>query len=153
MLKAGRQADRLAFMQSGIIREFVLLEDKDITKWICTEGYFVLDMASFMFRVPARWNYQALTDCELFVLDHKDYINMGQHIKEWSELEKRFISKCFMVLEDRVITHLAMTAQERYQHLFNYNPYLFNQVPLQYLASMLGITPETLSRLRKKGAH
>jgi hypothetical protein len=57
------------------------------------------------------------------------------------------------VLEDRILTYLSMTAEERYNHLFNFNPELFNQVHLQYIASMLGMTPETLSRLRKKAAN
>lgn len=150
-LKKGGQSDRLAFVQSGIIREFVPVEGKEVTKWIATQGYFVVDLASFLFHQPARWNFQALTDCELYAIDHKNYQQLGQSVARWQELEKLFIAKCFTVLEDRIVTQLAMSAAERYQQLFQFNPELFNQVPLQYLASMLGMTPETLSRLRKKG--
>lgn len=149
-LKKGRQSDRLGFVQSGIAREFVILDGKEVTKWISTNGYFVVDLSSFMFHVPARWNIQALTDCELYVINNADYKKIGQVVSSWPELEKLFIAKCFTVLEDRIITHLSMTAEERYHQLFNFNKELFNQVPLQYLASMLGMTPETLSRLRKK---
>jgi CRP/FNR family transcriptional regulator, anaerobic regulatory protein len=149
-LKTGRYGDRLGFVQTGIIREFVEIDDKEITKWISTKGYFVVDLASFVFHQTARWNIQALTDCELYVIDNKDYQKIGQVIPNWANLEKLFIAKCFTVLEDRIITHLSMTAEERYDQLFNFNPALFNQVPLQYLASMLGMTPETFSRLRKK---
>lgn len=149
-LKTGRHCQRLGFVQSGIIREFVDFGGKSVTKWISTKGYFVVDLSSFMFGQPARWNIQALTDCELFVIDSVDYRCIGTHLRAWAELEKLFIAKCFTVLEDRVLSHLAMSAEERYQHLFNFNKELFNQVPLQYLASMMGMTPETLSRLRKK---
>lgn len=149
-LKAGRQSTRLGFVQSGIVREFVVTNDKEVTKWICTKGYFVVDLSSFVFQQAARWNFHALTDCELFVIESEDYRKIGQVLPRWLELEKLFIAKCFTVLEDRVLQHLSMTAEERYQQLFNFNQDLFNQVPLQYLASMLGMTPETLSRLRKK---
>lgn len=149
-LKTGNRSDRLGFVQSGIIREFIHNDDKEVTKWISTKGYFVVDLASFIFQLPARWNIQALTDCELYVIDNKDYLKIGQVLPRWASLEKLFIAKCFTVLEDRIITHLSMTAEERYKQLFHFNPALFNQVPLQYLASMLGMTPETLSRLRKK---
>ena len=149
-LKIGKNSDRLGFVQSGIIREFVHLEDKEVTKWISTTGYFVVDLSSFIFHQPARWNIQALTECELHIIDKNDYQKIGEVIPQWAELEKLFIAKCFTVLEDRILTHISMTAEERYKHLFNFNKELFNQVPLQYLASMLGITPETLSRLRKK---
>lgn len=151
-LKTGRHSDRLGFVQTGIIREFVFIDDKEVTKWISTKGYFVVDLSSFVFQQTARWNIQALTDCELYVIDSKDYQKIGQVIPRWTELEKLFIAKCFTVLEDRVLQHLSMTAEERYNQLFNFNKELFNQVPLQYLASMLGMTPETLSRLRKKAA-
>jgi len=151
-LKSGQQSDRLGFVQSGIIREFVHINDKEVTKWISTKGYFVVDLASFTFHLPARWNIQALTDCELYIIDAKNYQKIGQVISRWTELEKLFITKCFSVLEERIVTHLSMTAEERYTQLFNFNQELFNQVPLQYLASMLGMTPETLSRLRKKAA-
>ncbi len=111
-----------------------------------------MDLSSFVFQQTARWNIQALTDCELYAIDRKDYQKISQVIPRWTELEKLFIAKCFTVLEDRILQHLSMTAEERYNQLFNFNKELFNQVPLQYLASMLGMTPETLSRLRKKAA-
>jgi CRP/FNR family transcriptional regulator, anaerobic regulatory protein len=149
-LKAGRYSDRLGFVQTGIIREYVFINDKEITKWISTKGYFVVDLSSFAFQQRARWNIQALTDCELYVIDNLSYQSIGEVIPSWPKLEKLFIAKCFTVLEDRVLQHLSMTAEERYNQLFSFNKELFNQVPLQYLASMLGITPETLSRLRKK---
>ena len=149
-LKTGRPSDRLGFVQTGIIREFVDVNGKEVTKWISTSGYFVVDLSAFIFHQPAHWNIQALTDCELYVIEKENYEQIGKMIPRWTELEKLFITKCFTVLENRIITHLSMTAAERYQQLFEFNKALFNQVPLQYLASMMGMTPETLSRLRKK---
>ena len=152
-LKTGKHSDRLGFVQTGIIREFVLIEEKEVTKWISTKGYFVVDLSSFVFQQTARWNIQALTDCELYVIDIQDYQKIGQVMPRWTELEKLFIAKCFTFLEDRVLQHLSMTAEDRYKQLFTFNKELFNQVPLQYLASMLGMTPETLSRIRKKATN
>ena len=103
-----------------------------------------------MFNLPARYYLQALADCELYVINTKNYCKIPQSVPRWPELEKLFIAKCFAVLEERVIVHIAMDAEERYLRFFSQNSELFNSVPLQYLASMLGMTPETLSRLRKK---
>lgn len=153
LLKTGRICDLLCFVQSGLVRIYVQQPDKEITQWISSKGYFVTDLASFLFQAPARWNIQALTDCELYCIDHKTYNQLGETIPDWHRLEKLFISKCFIILENRVFSHLSMSAEERYYTLSQQQPELFNQVPLQYLASMLGMTPETLSRLRRKAMN
>jgi CRP-like cAMP-binding protein len=71
-------------------------------------------------------------------------------VPKWNEFERLFIGKYFVIMESRVFDLISKPAEERYQQLFDQNRELFNQVPLQYLASMLGMTPETFSRIRKK---
>jgi len=152
-LKEGQYANQMGFVQSGIVREY--LNDgqgREVTKWISTSGYFVVDIASFLFHQPARWNLQMLTDGELLVISRDDYSRIGQLVPKWQELEKLFIARCFTILEQRIVMHLSLSSEERYHIFFEQNPALFNQVPLQYLASMLGMTPETFSRIRKKRA-
>ncbi len=149
-LKTGMYSERLGYLQSGIIREYITISNKEVTKWISTKDNFAVDIQSFYFRQPARWNIQALTDCELFVVEFNDYQKIGHIIPRWTELEKLFIAKCFSVLEDRIVQHISLSAEERYMQFFNCNKELFNQVPLQYIASMLGMKPETLSRFRKR---
>ncbi len=149
-LKQGRYCDRLAFITSGLIRLYREVDGKEVTQWISSKGYFVTDLASFVFQTPGRWNIQALTDCTLYSIDRTAYQNLNQTIPKWQELDKLFVAKCFVMLEERIFSHLHMTAEERYHRLLADSPELFNQVPLQYLASMIGMTPETLSRLRSK---
>ncbi len=151
-IKSGQTSGNLGFLQKGMLREFVVVGDKEITKWISTEGSFVVDLKSFVFKEPARWNMQALTYVELLVLQTSDYHKLTDAIPHWPEIEKMFIAKCFTIIEERVLQHLSLTADERYNQLFAYNKHLFNQVPLQYFASMLGMTPETLSRIRRKSS-
>ncbi len=149
-LKTGRTCEKLSFVQSGLLRVYVQTPDKEVTQWISTKGYFVTDLASLIFNTPARWTIQALTDSEVYTIDKQDYNRIGSLIPKWNELEKLFIARCFTLLEDRIFSHLSMTAEERYHSFFEQNKALFHQVPLQYIASMLGMTPETFSRVRKK---
>jgi len=100
--KSGACSNKLAFVQSGILREFIEVEEKEITKWISTHGYFVVDLGSFVFKMPARWNIQAITDCELFVIDSSNYQKIGEVIPIWLVLEKQFITRCFAFLEERI---------------------------------------------------
>lgn len=148
--KTGSFHANLSFIKSGYLRVFESKGDKEVTQWISSPGEFVTDLGTLVFDAPARRNIQAITDCELYTISREDYRRIGNLIPQWPELEKRFLSKCFMILEDRVFNFISMTSEERYEQLFAYKRELFNQVPLQYIASMLGITPETLSRIRKK---
>lgn len=151
LLHTGEQCNFLSFIQSGIVRVYVITEaGKEVTQWISTQGYFITDLSSLIFSSPARWNIQALVDTELYTIDKKAYQEIGNIIPQWHELEKLFIARCFTILEDRIFSHLSMTAEERYHFFFEHNKELFNQVPLQYIASMLGMTSETFSRIRKK---
>jgi CRP/FNR family transcriptional regulator, anaerobic regulatory protein len=150
LLKTGKRCDKLSFVQSGLLRMFVITDDKEVTQWISTKGYFSTDLSSFIFENLSRWTIQALVDTELYTISKADYKQIENLIPEWKELEKLFIVRCFTILEDRIFSHLSMTAEERYNHFFESNKELFNQVPLQFIASMLGMTPETFSRIRKK---
>lgn len=149
-LKSGKRCDQLCFIQSGLLRVFAIAEDKEITQWIATKGYFGTDLSSFFFEMPSRFNIQALVDTNIYSITKKDYKKILDIIPQWNELEKNFIIKCLTYLENRIFSHLSMSAEERYHLFFENNSALFNQVPLQYIASMLGMTPETFSRIRKK---
>jgi len=149
-LKSGKPCEKLSFMQSGLLRIYVDLEDREVTQWISSKGYFITDLSSLVFDTPSRWNMQALTDCTLYTIRKADYNRIGDFIPKWHVTEKLFIAHCFTTLEDRVFSFLSMTAEQRYNVLFENSRELFNQAPLQYIASMLGMTPETISRIRRK---
>lgn len=149
-IKTDHYCNQLSFVKSGLLRIYAPSNTKEITQWIASEGSFVTDLQSFTFQQTARWTIQALTDCELYTINRESYRNIGQKIPKWEAVQNRFITQCFTTLENRIFSHLSMTAKERYDTLFESNPSLFNQVPLQYLASMLGMTPETFSRIRNR---
>ncbi len=150
LLKAGKHCNNLSFVQLGLLRMFISTDEKEITQWISTKGYFTTDLSSFVFETTSRISIQALTDTEVYSVTKTDYKKIGELVPKWYELEKLFIIRCFIILEERIFSHLSMTAEERYDYFFENNRELFNQVPLQYIASMLGMTPETFSRIRKR---
>ena len=148
--KQKRVCQKLAFVQTGYLRVYLETGDQEVTQWITSPGYFITDLSSFVFGVEGRWNIQALTDCTLLEISKSAHDELCQRLPAWKDLYNFFIVKCFTLLEDRIFNHLHMSTDERFKHLMETQPELFNVVPLQYLASMLGMTPETLSRLRKK---
>ncbi len=151
---SGEICDRLSVVKSGILRVFALTEDgKEITQWLSTKDFFVTEVMGFFFNQPNRWTIQAFTEVELLSISKADYQKLCQEFPKWIEIEKQFIIKCFAMMEERVFSHLSMTAEERYNQYFEKNKELFHQVPLQYIASVLGMSPETFSRIRKRQAE
>jgi len=149
-LKAGRVGNKFSFHLDGLIRIFAMHGNKEATQWISYKGNFISDLRGIIFGEPAPFSMQALSHCELYTIDKKDYLSLPDRISRWPLLERAFIARCFNVMEMRVFSLLSMTAEERYAYLQEQNPSLFDTVPLKYLASMMGITPESLSRIRKK---
>jgi len=152
-LRRGQTVRKLSFLRSGHLRGWAPAGDKDITQWIFSPDYFVADLNSLLFGEPARWNIQALDACVLVTLPEENYLQISKIVPNWDLLEKQFLGRCFSTLEDRVFTFLSLSARQRYEALQAWQPDLFDQVPLHYLASMLGMTAETFSRIRKQQAN
>lgn len=148
--KQGNVCDRLSFVSSGYLRIHRPTGDKDTTQWVSSPGYFVTDLNSLVFGGRCNWNIDCLTDVKLYSISKQDYDSLASKIESWPIVEKRFLAACFLMLESRVFDLLSLSAAERYQKLVERVPGIFNEVPLQYLASMMGMTPETLSRIRAK---
>jgi CRP-like cAMP-binding protein len=149
-LHSGVASDRLSFIQEGMLRIYVQQPDREVTQWISTSGDFVTDFNAFFYRNPSFRDIQALTDTQLLTIDYETYQALGKSVPAWKEFEKLFIGKCFVFMENRVFDLISLSAEERYKSLFEQKREMFKHVPLQYLASMLGMTPETFSRIRKK---
>lgn len=151
-LKEGQYVRQMGFVEKGILREFLYINEKEVTKWFSTSGYFAVDLSGFLFDQKSKVSYQAISDVEILAISKENYNKISTIVSRWDNLEKMFLARCFTVLENRVISHLALSAEERYNQFFAFNPTLFNEVPLYQIASMLGMTAETLSRIRQQQA-
>ena len=153
LLEVGKEADCLFFLTDGYIRIHADFEGKEITQWISAPGYFITDLSSWLFDQPAKWNFTALTEVSVSAISKKEYRYLETNIANWTEKERIFIGHCFNQMEQRIFQFLSQNSEERYLAFCRDYAFLFNQVPHQYIASLLGMTPETLSRLRRKNTH
>jgi CRP/FNR family transcriptional regulator, anaerobic regulatory protein len=148
--KGGSYCEKMGFVHQGILREFAEFGDKEVTRWVATKGHLVMDKQSFFMQMKGKWNIQAYTDCEIFVIRRSDYDRIGEIVPKWYQFEKAFVTKQLGEMEDRISEQIALSAEQRYFKLFMKDRNLFNEVPSKYLASVLGMTPETFSRIRNK---
>jgi len=143
----------MAFIHTGVLRMYNINEKKEVTLWIGSENSFITDLSSFINQLPARWFIEAVLPCRLLVISRENHFALLKQNPAWLEFDNQLLINAFTILEQRMFSHLYMSAEERYQNLMEHEPGLFNRVPLKQIASMLGMTPETLSRLRGKPIH
>ncbi|PRD57386.1 cyclic nucleotide-binding protein [Sphingobacterium gobiense] len=148
--ETGKICDKLGIISSGILRVYAYADGKDVTQWIATDDSFMTEVLGFFFDQPNRYNIQAFTDTKLWRITKADYQKLAEVFPKWKEIEKQFMMKCFSMIENRIFAHLSMNAEQRYNVYFEQNKDLFNKIPLHYIASLLGMSAETFSRIRKR---
>lgn len=149
LLKSGKICQKMAFIESGYMRMYDIVDGKEITLWIGSDGRFITSLSSFIFETKNNWNIQAITDCKLYIINRKNHFRLNKTEPKWLEFDNILLANSFALLEKNMFSQLHTTAKQRYDSLIKEKPELFKNIPLQYIASMLGITPESLSRLRK----
>lgn len=150
-LKIGKKCNQVAFVKSGILRIYYPNDKgEETTCYFTLPNEFVTSFSSFTTGNPSIENIQAILPTELLVIDKEDLEMLYKKIPSTQEFGRKAAENIAIIMEKRISLFLNNTAEERYQFLMKHNPVLIQTVPLQYLASYLGITPQHLSRLRKK---
>jgi len=148
-LQSGTICRKMAFISAGYMRMYDIVDGKEITLWIGSGGNFMTSLSSFVFQTSNFWFIQAITNCKLYVISKEQHLKLCQSEPKWLEFDNILLAKAFALLEQRMFAQLHTTAQERFEALLEKEPAIFHHVPLQYIASMIGIAPESLSRLRR----
>lgn len=150
ILEAGKVETNVFFLEKGIARAYIPVDGKEITFWIGKEGATIVSLKSYVNNQQGYETMELMEDSTLYILKRSDLYELFKediHIANWgrkvAELE-------FLQTEERLIPLLFTTASERYKILLENNPDLLQRMPLECLASYLGITPVSLSRIRAK---
>lgn len=144
----GKTCRHLYFLEQGALRGYYTLEGKEITHWFAFENDFVTSFHSFITQQPAVENIQLLEGSILWNIS-KERLNIL--LNKFSEIERvvRIVYENYYIqLEERFINSQFKSATERYQNILEEMPHVIEKIPLGYIASYLGISQETLSRIR-----
>jgi len=149
ILRKGQIASQYFFIVSGGIRFFYESEDQENTTWVCFKDEFFTEISSLYPQKPTRFNIQAIEDTEVIVIDKKDMDFLYRYISSWEEFGRKIWEATSVRMIDQILNFQTLSAEERYKEFSN-NPEFLQKIPVKQLAAVLGITPNALSRIRKK---
>lgn len=150
-VNAGDVAQYTAFVEKGMLRAFSI--DNDAHEHVvqfAPEGWWITDMNSFLSGDEAVYNIEAIEDSELLLLTRQAQEEM---LAQQPKMEKYFrllMQNAIIALQRRIVGTLSLSAEEKYKRMMQVYPDILQRAPQQHIASFLGITPETLSRVRKQ---
>jgi CRP-like cAMP-binding protein len=150
LITESKMCNHLYFVAQGCVRGFYNLDGKEVTYWFAFENNLVTSFLSFITRKPGMENIQAMEDCTLWAVTYDDLQNLYAKHPDIERLGRIVNERYYVMLEERFISNHFKEARERYENLLAHSPHILQRVPLGYVASYLGITQETLSRIRSK---
>lgn len=151
LLRAGQTENHYWFIESGFARSFVADTDgNDITTNFYAPGDIVIDWSSFFLRNPTRENIQTLTDCICWQLDFQSFQELFHGIQAFREQGRTTLVSSYFALKKHSVAMIADSAKDRYLRLVEEKPHIVQNVSLKYIATYLGVTDTSLSRIRKE---
>jgi CRP-like cAMP-binding protein len=151
MLNEGEVCKYNLFVAKGLLRAFGVEENgfEQVVQF-AVEGWWISDLNSFFSGDVAVYNIEALEDCELLLLTRQSMDEMLEKLPKMERYFRLLMQNHIVALRQRIIASQRHSAEERYIKLIEGFPTILARVPQQYIASYLGMTPETLSRVRKQ---
>ncbi|NDI99086.1 Crp/Fnr family transcriptional regulator [Flavobacterium sp. LaA7.5] len=150
-VEEGKISLHLAFIESGIFQYYVAcLDGVNRTTYVAHENNFLASLLSFLNEIPSREYIKAMTDATLYVIDKKNLQQLLSEIDNFKHFYIRLLEWQLVCIDKSRLDLLLLSPEQRYENIMRDEPHLLEKIPLNYLASMLGITPRHLTRIRKK---
>lgn len=150
ILKTGETEKYLSFIEEGIVRYFVPKEENDLTFGFGFKNEFISAYDSFLTQTPSIYELETLSDTVLWSISYDDLQEVYTKSKVGNAIGRHAAEDIFLKKSKRELSLLSDTAEERYLKLFVERPHLIREIPLKHIASYIGITPQALSRIRKR---
>ena len=148
LLREHTISDYIYYIEKGVARIYYYKDRKEITEWLALEDQFFLSITSFFNRAPSHLIIQAIQPSLVYGIHHDQLMKLASQYHDVERLLRKMVTSSLILSQDRMRSIQFETAQQRYQKLLQHSPQIIQQVPLSYIASFLGITLETLSRIR-----
>ena len=150
LLKEGMTCDFVAFLNSGVIRHYHIKDGNEITCDVTLQNNFITDFKSFTQNIPSNYYFQSLKDAELFIIKRTDLFNLYTENRNIESFGRIMAEHVALRTIEIAMSLSSEKPEERFYNLIIKRPDLFQAVPQRYLANLLGISPESLSRIRAR---
>ncbi len=152
-LRAGQRSNHVAYVVSGCLHMFYELDGKVTSVQFVFENGITSDYNSFLRRAPANLHIEALEDTHLLVMSYEAMQNLYVSVPGSDRIGRKVAEYLFMSVSERNDAFMLESPEERYVKLLTTRPKVMQRVPLYLIASYLGVTPEALSRIRRRLAQ
>ena len=150
LVEPGKSTDKMFFVLSGYLRTFRTLETaEEQVVHLSAPGCFITSINSFFLGAISKETLQAITDCEILYISKSDLEKLYSMDSKWQAFGRMLMEGILIGKEERIVDLLFLTAHEKYLKLIEQSPDIIQNVPVKYIASFIGIQPESLSRIRK----
>ncbi|MBR7718807.1 Crp/Fnr family transcriptional regulator [Hymenobacter properus] len=149
LLRKGQVCDDYFFLDHGLLRAFASDPDgNEVTTAFYPSGQTVLEVSSFFNRTPSQENIQALTDCAGWVISFAQLNALFHARPEFREFGRGVLVQGFAALKSRMLAMITNSTTERYEELLHSSPEVLQHAPIKHIATYLGVTDTSLSRIR-----
>lgn len=148
-INQGDHIDEVAFVIEGVMRVYRTDKGKEVTLFLRDENSFVTSVTGYSTHRLSPYSVQALEDSTLLVMSSEDRATLFEECQAYQRFSMMMLERTVQDMEGRIDSQIADNAANRYLRLLQDHPSLIQRVPQYHLASYLGVTPESLSRLRK----
>ncbi len=149
IVEEGKTSRYMGLIESGLFQYFVNKEGVEVTTYVSLAGSWLASVSSFINEKPALENIRALTDSQIYLISRQQLRKLVEAIPSFKSFYVNLLEQAIKGIDESRHDLIVLSADQRYAKLLSKEPHLLQQIPLQHLASMLGITPRHLSRIRK----
>jgi CRP-like cAMP-binding protein len=150
LTKQGETENYLSFIESGIVRFYIPRDENELTFNFSFNKEFTCAYDSFLTQTPSEYELQALTETIVWRISYNDLQIVYSQTQAGNYLGRFASEKLFLAKSKRELSLLKYNAKERYLQLFREQPDILKFIPMKYIASYIGITPQGLSRIRRQ---
>ncbi len=150
LLNIGQTENYLSFIEEGVVRFYIPRLENDLTTGFLFKGTFLSAYDSFLTQTPSKYRVETITPTILWRLTYCDLQDIYRQTTIGNLIGRKASEELFLKKHQRELSFLHDTAEERYLRLFTERPELIQHIPLKYIASYIGVTPQALSRIRKR---